>query len=208
VPPGFVASLNKSIADLAAAELEAEEGRKEVQAEIKRLDDKPVASISYTNVRPANGSYYSVFKGLYLQKAFAPMKITANGELSIYHNPDPKLNQQRLRDALFTLALEGKLGRSPFVSTTLDESPITFSFSGSYQRMLENTKGTNKKADLGSGQFKLEIPVFTGFSLPLAVTYTNATEEQKKRHFRFNFGFGLDADKLAALLLARKLLTR
>jgi len=201
------ASINKTIADFAAAQLEAEEGRDDVRAEIKRLDDKPTASISYTNVRPATGSYYSVFKGLYLQKAFAPMKIVANGEFSIYHNPDPVLRQQRLRDALFSVALEGKLGRSPFVTTTMDESPITFSFTGSYQRMLENTKGFNKKADIGSGQLKLEIPVFTGFSLPLAVTYSNATEEQKKRHFRFNFGFGLDADKLAALLLAKKALS-
>ncbi len=208
VPGDFVASLNKSIVDSAAAERDLKEGHDDVQAELKRLDDKPVASFSYTNVRPGTGSYYSVFKGLYLQKAFAPMKIAVNGEFSIYHNPDPKLHQQRLRDALFSVALEGKLGRSPFVTTMMDESPITFSFTGSYQRMLENTKGTNKKADIGSGQLKLEIPVFTGFSLPVAVTYSNATEEQKKRHFRFNFGFGLDADKLAALLLAKKALNR
>jgi len=208
VDAAFKASLNKSIADLAAAQLEADEGRDEVRAKIKELDDKPTASISYTNLRPAIGSYYSVFKGLYLQKAFAPMKIAANGEFSIYHNPDPRLNQKRLRDALFSVALEGKLGPSPFVTTSMDESPITFSFSGSYQRLLENTKGTNRKADIGSGQLKLEIPVFSGFSLPLAVTYSNATEEQKKRHFRFNFGFGLDADKLFALWLAKKALSR
>lgn len=208
VPPEVVASLNQSITDLAAAELDADEGRNQVRAELKRLDDKPIASISYTNVRPGAGSYYSVFKGLYLQKAFAPMKIAFNGEFSIYHNPDPRLNQQRLRDALFSAALEGKLGRSPFVTTTMDESPITFSFTGSYQRMLENTKGLNRKADIGAGQLKLEIPVFTGFSLPLAITYANATEEQRKRHFRFNFGFGLDADKLAALLFAKRLLSR
>nr|ARR75612.1 hypothetical protein [uncultured bacterium] len=208
VPAAAVASLNKSLTDFAQAQLDADEGRKEVRDELKRLDDKPIASVSYTNVRPAAGSYYSVIKGLYLQKAFAPMKINLNGEFSFYHNPDPKLNQQRLRDGLFTVALEGKLGRSPFVTTTLDDSQITFSFSGSYQRMLENTKGTNKKADLTAGQLKLEIPVFTGFSLPLAVTYANATEEQKKRHFRFNFGFGLDTDKLIALWLAKKALSQ
>jgi hypothetical protein len=208
VPPAAVASLNKSISDFAQAELDADEGRNQVRAEIKRLDDKPIASVSYTNVRPAAGSYYSVIKGLYLQKAFAPMKIALNGEFSFYHNPDPRLNQQRLRDGLFTMAIEGKLGRSPFVTTTMDESQITFSVSGSYQRMLENTKGTNKKADLAAGQLKMEIPVFTGFSLPLAVTYANATEEQKKRHFRFNFGFGLDTDKLIALWLAKKALNQ
>jgi hypothetical protein len=208
VPPAAVASLNKSIVDFADAQLEAGKARDDVRAKLKELDDKPIGSISYTNVRPSTGSYYSVFKGMYLQKAFDPMKVSIDGELSVYHNPDPKLNQQRLRDALFTVALDGKLGRSPFVTTTMDESQITFSFSGSYQRLLENTKGTNKKADLVAGQAKLEIPVFTGFSLPLAVTYSNATEEQKKRHFRFNFGFGLDTDKLIALMLAKKALNK
>ena len=198
-------SINKSITDFAHAQLEADEGRQDVRDELKRLNDKPTSSISYTNLRPALGSYYSVFKGSYMQKAFSPMKLIANGELSIYHNPNPALNQQRLRDALFSLSFEGSAGRSPFIITDMDESAITYSFTGSYQRLLENTKGPNRKADIGSAQFKLEIPVFTGFKLPLAITYSNATEERNKSHFRFNFGFGLDADTLAALLRAKAL---
>ena len=99
----------------------------------------------------------------------------------------------------------GSAGRSPFIITDMDESAITYSFTGSYQRLLENTMGPNRKADIGSAQFKLEIPVFTGFKLPLAITYSNATEERNKSHFRFNFGFGLDADTLAALLRAKAL---
>jgi hypothetical protein len=205
VDPAFRVSLNQSIVDFAKAQLEQDEGRQNVRDKLKELADKWTASLSYTNVRPATGSYYSVFTGSYLQKAFSPMKVIANGELSMYHNPDPKMNQQRLRDAVFSLAFEGSAGRSPFVTTDGDESNVTFSFSGSYQRMLENTKGTNKKADIGSAQFKLEIPVFTGFKLPLAVTYSNATEERNKSHIRFNFGFGLDADVLAALLRAKAL---
>jgi len=198
-------SINKSITDFAHAQLEADEGRQDVRDELKRLNDKPTSSISYTNLRPALGSYYSVFKGSYMQKAFSPMKLIANGELSIYHNPNPALNQQRLRDALFSLSFEGSAGRSPFIITDMDESAITYSFTGSYQRLLENTMGPNRKADIGSAQFKLEIPVFTGFKLPLAITYSNATEERNKSHFRFNFGFGLDADTLAALLRAKAL---
>jgi hypothetical protein len=204
----FRTSLNQTIVDYAEAQREAEEGKNAIRDELKRLADKPTASISYTNIRPSAGSFYSVFKGLYLQKAFAPVSIIANGELSIYHNPNPLLNQQRLRDALFAVSLEGRAGRSPFVTTDMDESPVTFSFTGSYQRMLENTRGLNKKADIAAAQFKLDIPVFTGFSLPLAVTYSNASEQEKKRHFRFNFGFGLDADKLALLLLAKRALGR
>jgi hypothetical protein len=198
-------SINKSITDFANAQLEADEGRQGVRDELKRLNDKPTSSISYTNLRPALGSYYSVFRGSYMQKAFSPMKLIANGELSIYHNPNPALNQQRLRDAIFSLSFEGSAGRSPFIITDMDESAITYSFTGSYQRLLENTRGPNRKADIGSAQFKLEIPVFTGFKLPLAITYSNATEERNKSHFRFNFGFGLDADTLAALLRAKAL---
>ena len=204
VDPDFREFLNKSIVDLAQAQLEAEEGRDDVRNELQRLDEKPISSFAYSNIRPATGSSYSVFKGLYLQKAFSPMKVLANAEVSIYNRPNPMLNQQRIRDFLFALSFQGSAARSPFISNEMDQSPITFSFTGSYQRMLENTSGTGRKADLGSAQFKLDIPVFTGFSLPLSLSYVNATEEKNKSGFRFNFGFGLDTDKLAALLRARK----
>jgi len=105
---------------------------------------------------------------------------------------------------LFALSFEGSAGRSPFISNEMDQSQVTFSFTGSYQRMMENRHMAGKKADIGSAQFKLAIPVSTGFSVPLSITYANATEEKNKSHFRFNFGFGLDTDKLAALLRATK----
>lgn len=204
VDPEFREFLNKSVVDFAAAQLEAEEGKQEVLDELKRLSDKPTASLGYTNVRPVDGPSYSVFKGLYLQKAFSPMKVLANGELSIYNNPKTILNQQRIRDFLFALSFEGSVGKSPFISTEMDQSPITFSFTGSYQRLLENNGVLGRKADLGAAQFKMDIPVFTGFTLPLSLSYVNATEERNKSGFRFNFGFGLDTDKLAALLRARR----
>jgi hypothetical protein len=204
VDPEFKVYLNNSIVELAKAQKLAEEGRADVRNELKGLDEKPISSFAYSNIHPATGSSYSVFKGLYLQKAFSPMKVLANAELSVYNRPNPTLNQQRIRDFLFALSFQGSAARSPFISNEMDESPITFSFTGSYQRMLENTRGADRKADLGSAQFKLDIPVFTGFSLPLSLSYVNATEEKKKSGFRFNFGFGLDTDKLAALLRAKK----
>jgi hypothetical protein len=132
------------------------------------------------------------------------MKVLANGELSVYNKPNAALNQQRIRDFLFALSFEGTAGRSPFISTEMDQSPITFSFTGSYQRMLENSDVALRKADLGAAQFRMEIPVFTGFSVPLSLSYVNATEERRKSGFRFNFGFGLDTDKLAALVRAKR----
>jgi hypothetical protein len=200
----FKVFLNNSIVELAKAQKLAEEGRKEIRDRIKLLSDKPTSSISYSNLRPASGSYYSVFKGMYLQKTFSPMKLLANAELAFYHKPDVKMNQQRIRDVIFALSFEGSAGRSPFVNTELDESQVSYSFTGSYQRMMENRHVANKKADIATAQFKLEIPVSTGFKLPLSITYANSSEEKNKSHFRFNFGFGLDTDKLAALLRARK----
>lgn len=204
IDPEFREFLNKSVVDFAAAQLEAEEGKQKVLDELKRLNDKPISSLAYSNIRPLDGPSYSIFKGLYLQQAFSPMKVLANAEISVYNNPRATLNQKRIRDFLFALSFEGSSGRSPFISTEMDQSPITFSFTGSYQRMLENTNLSGRKADLGSAQFKMDVPVFTGFSLPLSVSYVNATEERNKSGFRFNFGFGLDTDKLAALLRAKK----
>jgi hypothetical protein len=56
----------------------------------------------------------------------------------------------------------------------------------------------NRKADIGAFQFRLEVPMFPGISLPIAVTYANATEQQKKEHTRANFGLSFDVDKLFA----------
>ncbi|MCU1266576.1 MAG: hypothetical protein JWM21_2894 [Acidobacteria bacterium] len=204
VSSGFKEFLNNSIVEFARAQKLAEEGRDAMRKEIKELNDKPTSSVSYTNLRPATGSYYSVFKGMYLQKTFDPMKLLANAEIAFYHKPDPKMNQQRIRDIIIALSFEGSAGPSPFITTERDESQVTYSFTGSYQRMMENRHVANKKADIGAAQFKLEIPISTGFKLPLSITYANGSEEKNKSHFRFNFGFGLDTDKLAALLRAKK----
>lgn len=196
--------LNQSIADLANAQLAAEEGRAAVKAKLKELAGKPTSSFAYTNMRPAAGSTYSVFKLMYEQAAFNPMKILANAGVSMYHNPDRAMNQQRIRDVALALSFNGSVARSPFVTTDMDESQITYSFAGRYQRMMENRHVAGKKADIAAAQFKLEIPLFTALSLPLSITYTNATEEGKHDHVRFNFGFNFDADKLAALFRAKR----
>ncbi|MDT5120736.1 MAG: hypothetical protein QOC96_218 [Acidobacteriota bacterium] len=204
VDSDFRAYINQSITELVSAQLSAEEGKQAVEDEIKRLGEKPTSSFGYTNIRATTGSDYSVLKLLYEQKAVSPMNILANAALSFYHKPDRTMNQERVRDVVFALSFDGTAARSPFVSTELDQSQITFSFTGRYQRMMENRHVANKKADIASAQFKLEIPVFTGFSLPLSITYSNATEEGKKDHTRFNFGFTFDLDKLAALTKAKR----
>lgn len=175
----------------------AEEGaRKLVDDQIAKMNNRPLATFAYTNKRDPLTSDYSVFKFLYDRKTFSPMKFMANAGLSVYHRPNPLLNQQRIRDFAAAVSLEGNAGRSPFLTDDLDQSQITFAFTGRYERMFENRNTINRKADIGIFQFRLEVPFISGMSFPFSVTYANATELIKEDHVRANFGFSFDADKL------------
>jgi hypothetical protein len=133
---------------------------------------------------------------LYSNKTTEGLNIIGNAGVSFYHRPDEALNQRRVRDFAAALSFEGVLGRSPFLMEEEDESRVTYAFTGRYQRMLENRGVEGRKADIGVAQFKVELPVFAGMSLPFSVTYANATELVKEDHVRANFGFTIDTDKL------------
>jgi hypothetical protein len=128
------------------------------------------------------------------------LKLTGNFGLSFYNKPDRSLKQEKLRDIFAALSFEGT-SKSPFTEAD-NQSKITYSFVGRYQRLFENRRMVKRKPDIGVLQFVAEIPLFRGLSLPLSVTYANATEQEKKQGFRFNFGMHLDTDKLFALLKA------
>lgn len=76
--------------------------------------------------------------------------------------------------------------------------------SGNYERLQENQHQAGKKADIGLGNIKLEIPISSGVSFPLSVTFANSSEQVKETYVRGNFGISFDLDKLAALLQATK----
>ncbi|HEX8493482.1 MAG TPA: hypothetical protein VF658_11610 [Pyrinomonadaceae bacterium] len=171
----------------------------------KKIDDlkkSPLGTFAYINHRTPTGSDYSEAKFLFEQdKSFLrPLKLNANFGLTFYHRPDSALQQEKLRDVTAALAFEGS-SRSPFTEGE-NLSKITYTFVGSYQRMFENRRRPNRKPDLASAQFLLEIPFVRGFSVPLSLTYSNATEEERKKNVRFNFGMRLDTDKLFDLLRA------
>ena len=171
----------------------------------KKLDDLktgPLGTFAYTNHRIPTGSDYSEAKFLFEQDKsfFRPLKLTANFGLSLYNKPDRSLKQEKLRDIFAALSFEGT-SKSPFTEAD-NQSKITYSFVGRYQRLFENRRMVKRKPDIGVLQFVAEIPLFRGLSLPLSVTYANATEQEKKQGFRFNFGMHLDTDKLFALLKA------
>jgi hypothetical protein len=172
----------------------------------KKLDDLrkgPLATFAYINHRIPTGSDYSETKFLFEQDKsfFRPLKLTGNLGFSFYNKPNPALNQERLRDFTAALAFEGS-SRSPFTESE-NLSKITYSFVGRYERLFENKRMAERKPDIGTFQFVMDIPFFKGLSLPLSATYANGTEEEHKKHFRFNFGMRLDTDKLFELIKAR-----
>jgi len=196
--------LNDFIPALFTAQEERKRASEAVQKIFDDLDKKPFATFAYTNQRAAAGSDYSVFKMLYQQYlGDSPVKMILNAGVSAYHKPDAALNQEKFRDFAAAMSFEGKR-KSPFISLdSLDLSPMTYSLTGRYERLQENKGIANKKADIGVVQFKLDIPISKGLSVPLSLTYANATEEQKEKHVRGNFGLTFDFDKF---LLLRKLL--
>lgn len=83
---------------------------------------------------------------------------------------------------------------------------MTLSFGGRYQSMPENRGVPKMKADIGIAQLKIHFPVAAGISLPLSMTYANASELIQEKHVRANFGITFDLDKLLLLGGAARLL--
>lgn len=177
---------------------------KDAEGELaKRIDDLnkgPLGTFSYTNHRKPMASDYSETKFLWEQdKSFLrPLKLTGNFGLSFYHRPDASLQQEKVRDVSAALSFEGTTN-SPFTEAG-NMSKVTYSFVGRYERLFENRRRPNRKPDIAVAQFMVEVPFFRGFSLPLSLSYANATEEERKKNVRFNFGFRMDTDKLIELL--------
>jgi hypothetical protein len=169
---------------------------------LKSLQEKPSLTLAYLQERNVTTSDYSVVKLLFEKKPQSFLQVDANASASFYHKPDSTKNQQSFRDVLVALGLQQNLGKSPFVASSTDQSRISLSFSGSYQRLPENRHMAGKKADLGVANVKLEIPIAGGVSFPISVTYANATELIKESDVRGSFGITFDLDKLRALLMA------
>jgi hypothetical protein len=194
------AQLASSLNDLKDAHKNLEEARTLLNAFLDDFMGQPLLTFGYTNHRQVAASDYSEFKLLYEQgmSDFRQMKVNANAVVTMYHNPNRTMNQQKLRDISATLSLEGKLDRFYLVDAP-DLSKITYSFTGNYQRLFENRRVAERKADIASAQFRLEIPLFSGLSFPLSATYSNATEFRKKDHVKFSAGLNFDMDKLIAI---------
>jgi hypothetical protein len=193
-----------TIPALADAHVQASEGLSKLEAEIQRLQALGTATLEYTNVRDAMAGSYSNVKFLYEKGTSDTMKVVLNVGGSFYSDPKHEFNQQTTRDYATAISWEGIAGRSPLALDANDQSQVTFSFSGRYQRLLENRHVAGKKADIASAQGKLELPILTGASLAFSITYANANELMSKDHVRFNFGINYDTGKLYQLLQFNK----
>jgi hypothetical protein len=182
-----------------------EEALKDFDARVEALSLKPIFTLAYNDVRPASGTNYSELKMLYQKKTGDPISLVANAGISLYHNPNTAIKQNTVRDFSVALAFEGQAGRSPFLTEAQDESQITYSFTGRYERLLANRLIAGRKADIAVAQFKVNVPMFSGMSFPFSVSYANATELVKESHVRANFGFSFDADKLLKAIALSKL---
>lgn len=190
---------NKLRLDFADALRIAQRKQKEALAGITEQLDTffkgPLGTVAYINHREPLGNY-SEFKFLFEHNGtvLKPLKFLANAGLSFYHKPNTMMNQQKMRDFNIALSLEGKTS-SPFTETE-DLSQITYTFTGRYRRMFENRNMPDRKADLANFQFLVNFPFLRGLALPISVTYSNATELERKQGVQFNFGLKLDTDKL------------
>jgi len=127
--------------------------------------------------------------------------FTGNFSGSFYPNPNSVLHESTFRGAQAALQFQWNLGGGPFnkVKSAGDDSKMTLSFSGNYQRLQENEDQKGKRPDIVTGNVKLEVPIASGVSFPLAVTFGNATSQVKGNYVLGNFGISFDLDALAAL---------
>lgn len=192
-------AINKHFQELVVAQENLKVIRKEVKNQLDEFFKGPLGTVAYTNHRNMLGNY-SEFKVLFEHNDtfFKPLKLIANGGFSFYHKPNAMMNQKKTRDVNVSLSLEGKW-LSPFNVDNEDLSQITYSFTGRYARMFENKGIEGRKADLADFQFLTNIPFLRGLIFPFSVTYSNATELERKRGVRVNFGIKLDTDKLFEL---------
>ncbi len=192
--------ITKTLPALSAALTDRDKAVEDFKQKLDDLSYRPEFTFAYTNKRQVNTSDYSTFKLLFQKKTHEGMDVVANAGFSIYHRPDLSLHQERMRDFAAALSFQGRLGRSPFLVQGGDESRVTFAFTGRFQRMMENRFFKDRKADIAVAQFKFELPLLAGITLPFSVTYANATELIKESHVRTNFGFTIDTDKLLQII--------
>jgi hypothetical protein len=161
-----------------------------------------LSNFTYINHRVPAASDYSEFK-LIFERHVKPLDVIANAAFSVYNKPNPLLHQDKLRDFVLTFSLEGSSKNHLFRGDPDLATPITYTATGRYQRLMENENMPGRQPDIANFQARIEIPITPGLSIPIAYTYASATETMAKKENRFNFGVHLDVTKVLSALRAK-----
>ncbi len=159
---------------------------------VDEMDRTPILTLDYTNHSGNGGSRFSELK-LLLSGYVAPFSVVFNGGVQLYHDPDSVLNQSTVKNASVGLTLEGAIDNflvDPGDGTDL--SKITLAADGRYERLEA------MEDDIWVAQIRLEIPIKSGLSFPLSVSYASRTELIDEDEVRGHFGFTFDIDKFFA----------
>jgi hypothetical protein len=190
--------LNTGLGNLQQAHLQIAEARRKLSEFLEQFQTEgTLSTFEYTNYRQNGVSDYSTLRILF-ERNVSPVTVVANAGISIYNDPDPMRNQERVRDFVAALSFEAA-SRSPFLDPDEDLSKITYAFTGRYQRLMENEGMPGRQPDIAVANFKVDIPIAYGLRIPISFTYASATELSARREFRANFGLTLDMDKLISI---------
>lgn len=128
---------------------------------------------------------------IYLRKV-TNLDLTLNAGASFFRDRRAVLRDENRRGLSVALSLEGKR-RNPFSRAENDSPTMPVSIDG----RLEWPKDAAQH--IAVLQIRTEIPVATGASLPLSVSWANRSAVIKESQVRAHFGFTIDADKLLAI---------
>ena len=157
-----------------------------------------ILTFEYTNTRQVDLPDLSNFRLIYENGLGGRADFTANTSLTIFNRKQTGPDSDRLRD----FQLSGQLDVP--LSNPLKAGNFVLSFSGKFQRMVENITTDSgmmmdTKGNIGIGQVKLIIPIKgSGVKIPISLTFANRTELIKEKEVRGNFGFTLDLDSIFA----------
>ena len=160
---------------------------------LDELNRSPLLTVAFTHHTKVQGSAFSDAKLLF-ETHVAPFDAVVNGFISWYDHPDPAFNQESVRDFGGTVELAGSV-KNPFGRSRKLDVVEPILISATYQ--LSRLEEANDAIHIA--QVKVSIPVTTGVTLPLSVTYASRTDLIDEDEVRGNFGFSLDLDKLYAL---------
>lgn len=186
-------SITSAVSALSRAHDELFQAQEDLGGILDELGKSTLLTAAFTHHTGMPDGGYSEMKLLF-EAHVAPFDAIVNGFVSLYDDPDKALDQTRVRDFGGTVELEGQV-RNPFGRSRRLEPVEPITLAAGYQ--LSRLKEADQTVHIA--QARINIPIATGVSLPISVTYASRGDLVDEDHLRGNFGFSLDLDKLYAI---------